>query len=293
MTHLFRRRASTAVTLLALAMPLAAQAGFDEAALQRGIQQLEKNAGGRLGVAVTDTADGAVFTYRGDARFPLCSTSKVFAVAAILKKSESADGLMSEKIAIHKADLVNYNPITEKHVGATMTVAELSAAALQYSDNTAMNALLIRLGGPQQVNAFARSIGDSTFRLDRKEPELNTAIPGDKRDTTSPDAMMQSLKKLVLGKALAPAQRQQLTDWMKGNTTGANSIRAGLPASWTVADKTGRGDYGTTNDIAVIWPPHHAPLVLVTYYTQPDKHAAARKDVLAGAAKIVASGYNK
>ncbi|ASN15402.1 UNVERIFIED_ORG: beta-lactamase class A [Pantoea agglomerans] len=293
MTHLFRRRASTAVTLLALAMPLAAQAGFDEAALQRGIQQLEKNAGGRLGVAVTDTADGAVFTYRGDARFPLCSTSKVFAVAAILKKSESADGLMSEKIAIHKADLVNYNPITEKHVGATMTVAELSAAALQYSDNTAMNALLIRLGGPQQVNAFARSIGDSTFRLDRKEPELNTAIPGDKRDTTSPDAMMQSLKKLVLGKALAPAQRQQLTDWMKGNTTGANSIRAGLPASWTVADKTGSGDYGTTNDIAVIWPPHHAPLVLVTYYTQPDKHAAARKDVLAGAAKIVASGYNK
>lgn len=293
MTHLFRRRASTAVTLLALSMPLAAQAGFDEAALQRGIQQLEKNAGGRLGVAVTDTADGAVFTYRGDARFPLCSTSKVFAVAAILKKSESADGLMSEKIAIHKADLVNYNPITEKHVGATMTVAELSAAALQYSDNTAMNALLTRLGGPQQVNAFARSIGDSTFRLDRKEPELNTAIPGDKRDTTSPDAMMQSLKKLVLGKALAPAQRQQLTDWMKGNTTGANSIRAGLPASWTVADKTGSGDYGTTNDIAVIWPPHHAPLVLVTYYTQPDKHAAARKDVLAGAAKIVASGYNK
>lgn len=293
MTHLFRRRASTAVTLLAHAMPLAAQAGFDEAALQRGIQQLEKNAGGRLGVAVTDTADGAVFTYRGDARFPLCSTSKVFAVAAILKKSESADGLMSEKIAIHKADLVNYNPITEKHVGATMTVAELSAAALQYSDNIAMNALLTRPGGPQQVNAFARSIGDSTFRLDRKEPELNTAIPGDKRDTTSPDAMMQSLKKLVLGKALAPAQRQQLTDWMKGNTTGANSIRAGLPASWTVADKTGSGDYGTTNDIAVIWPPHHAPLVLVTYYTQPDKHAAARKDVLAGAAKIVASGYNK
>ncbi|XYH26013.1 class A beta-lactamase [Pantoea ananatis] len=274
-------------------MPLAAKAGFDEAALQRDIQQLEKNAGGRLGVAVTDTADGAVFTYRGEARFPLCSTSKVFAVAAILKKSESANGLMSEKIAIHKADLVNYNPITEKHVGATMTVAELSAAALQYSDNTAMNALLTRLGGPQQVNAFARSIGDSTFRLDRKEPELNTAIPGDKRDTTSPDAMMQSLKKLVLGKALAPAQRQQLTDWMKGNTTGANSIRAGLPASWTVADKTGSGDYGTTNDIAVIWPPHHAPLVLVTYYTQPDKHAAARRDVLAGAAKIVASGYNK
>lgn len=291
MTDRFRLRARTVVTLLVLAAPLAAQASFDDAALQHSIQQLENGAGGRLGVAVTDTADGTVFTYRGDERFPLCSTSKVFAVAAILKKGETAHGLLNEKIAIRKADLVNYNPITKQHVGTTMTVAELSTAALQYSDNAAMNILLTRLGGPQKVNAFARSIGDTTFRLDRKEPDLNTAIPGDKRDTTSPDAMMNSLKKLVLGNALEPTQRQQLSDWMKGNTTGANSIRAGLPADWTVADKTGSGDYGTTNDIAVIWPPHHAPLVLVTYYTQPDKHAGSRKEVLAGAAKIVAAGY--
>lgn len=291
MTARFRLRARTVVTLLALVAPLAAQANFNDAALQLSLQQLENSAGGRLGVAVTDTADGAVFAYRGHERFPFCSTSKVFAVAAILKKSETANGLLNEKIAIHKADLVNYNPITKQHVGATMTVAELNAAALQYSDNAAMNKLLTRLGGPQKVNAFARSIGDTTFRLDRKEPDLNTAIPGDKRDTTSPDAMMQSLKKLVLGNALEPTQRQQLTEWMKGNTTGANSIRAGLPADWTVADKTGTGDYGTTNDIAVIWPPHHAPLVLVTYYTQPDKHAGSRKEVLAGAAKIVAAGY--
>ncbi|MBW1212120.1 class A beta-lactamase [Pantoea allii] len=293
MINLFTQRARPAVILLALATPLAAQASFDDAALQRDIQQLEQTAGGRLGVAVTDTADGTVFTYRGNTRFPLCSTSKVFAVAAILKKSETASGLLNENVAIHKTDLVNYNPITEKHVGATMTVAELSAAALQYSDNAAMNKLLTRLGGPQKVTRFARSIGDTTFRLDRKEPDLNSAIPGDKRDTTSPAAMMQSLQKLVLGSALAPAQRQQLSDWMKGNTTGANSLRAGLPADWTVADKTGSGDYGTTNDIAVIWPPHHAPLVLVTYYTQPDPHAASRKAVLAGAAKIIASGYSQ
>ncbi|WP_205954518.1 class A beta-lactamase [Pantoea stewartii] len=286
-----RLRICAAATLLALAVPFVAEAHFNDALLAQPVRQLEHAAGGRLGVAAIDTGDGSVFTYRGNERFPLCSTSKVFTVAAILKKAETAQGLLNENIAIRHADLVNYNPVTEKQVGGTMTVAELSAAALQYSDNAAMNKLLTYLGGPHAVTAFARSIGDNTFRLDRTEPTLNTAIPGDTRDTTSPTAMAQSLQKLVLGTALAPAQRQQLADWMKGNTTGTYSIRAGLPADWVVADKTGSGDYGTTNDIAVIWPPHHAPLVLVTYYTQTDKHAASRKDVLASAAKIIASGY--
>ena len=135
------------------------------------------------------------------------------------------------------------------------------------------------------MTQFARSIGDETFRLDRTEPTLNTAIPGDKRDTTSPLAMAQSLRKLALGDALAEPQRAQLVAWLKGNTTGAASIRAGLPASWTVGDKTGSGDYGTTNDIAVVWPDNHAPLILVTYFTQPQQDAKARKDVLAAAAK--------
>ena len=134
-----------------------------------------------------------------------------------------------------------------------MSLAELSAAALQYSDNVAMNKLIAHVGGPASVTAFARQLGDETFRLDRTEPTLNTAIPGDPRDTTSPRAMAQTLRNLTLGKALGDSQRAQLVTWMKGNTTGAASIQAGLPASGC-GDKTGSGGYGTTNDIAVIWP---------------------------------------
>lgn len=264
----------------------------ETASVEQKLAALEKASGGRLGVALIDTADDSQMLYRADERFAMCSTSKTMVAAAVLKQSETQHDILQQKMVIKKADLTNWNPVTEKYVDKEMTLAELSAATLQYSDNTAMNKLLEHLGGTSNVTAFARSIGDTTFRLDRKEPELNTAIPGDERDTTSPlaMAMAKSLHKLTLGDALAGAQRAQLVEWLKGNTTGGQSIRAGLPEGWVVGDKTGGGDYGTTNDIAVIWPEDRAPLILVTYFTQPQQDAKGRKDILAAAAKIVTEG---
>lgn len=278
------------ISLLCSNTPIWAQTISKMAAIQQKLADLEKSSGGRLGVALINTEDNSQILYRGDERFAMCSTSKVMAVSGILKQSETAKDLLNIRVQIKESDLVNYNPITEKHLDTGMTLAELSTATLQYSDNTAMNKILEQLGGPAKVTAFARSIGDKTYRLDRNEPTLNTAIPGDKRDTTSPVAMAESLRKLTLGNALAEPQRAQLIEWMKGNTTGAASIRAGLPASWVVGDKTGSGDYGTTNDIAVIWPTNHPPLILVTYFTQPQQDAKGRKDILASAAKIVIEG---
>ncbi len=275
------------VSLLLASVPLCAQAND----VQQKLAALEKNSGGRLGVALINTADNTQTLYRADERFAMCSTSKVMAAAAVLKQSETQKGLLSQRVEIKPSDLINYNPIAEKHVNGTMTFGELSAAALQYSDNTAMNKLIAHLGGPDKVTAFARTIGDDTFRLDRTEPTLNTAIPGDPRDTTTPLAMAQTLRNLTLGNALGETQRAQLVTWLKGNTTGAASIQAGLPTSWVVGDKTGSGDYGTTNDIAVIWPEDRAPLILVTYFTQPEQKAESRRDVLAAAASIVTDGY--
>lgn len=282
---------AVALLPLLLASPLLwAYTPQEAAVIQQKLAVLEKNAGGRLGVALIDSADNSQVAYRGDERFPLCSTSKVMAVAAVLKKSEADDNLLQKRLAIKTSELVNYNPITEKHLNSGMTLGELSAAALQYSDNTAMNKLVGYLGGPAKVTDYARSLGDALFRLDRTEPTLNTAIPGDARDTTTPLAMADSLRKLTLGHALKAAQRTQLIEWMKGNTTGSESIRAGLPASWSVGDKTGSGDYGSTNDIAVIWPENRAPIILVTYFTQPRQDASSRKDVLAAAARIAVGG---
>jgi beta-lactamase class A len=292
-TNAFRQTALMAAAVIPLlfsSTALWARTAQDATATQQKLADLEKRSGGRLGVALINTADNSQIHYRGNERFAMCSTSKVMAVSAVLKQSETQKNLLNRRVEIKKSDLVNYNPITEKHLDTGMTLAELSAATLQYSDNTAMNKLLSTLGGPAKVTQFARSIGDATFRLDRPEPELNTAIPGDERDTSSPLAMAKSLHNLTLGNALGEPQRAQLIAWMKGNTTGAESIRAGLPATWVVGDKTGSGDYGTTNDIAIVWPENRAPLILVTYFTQPQQDAKGRKDVLAAATKIVTEG---
>ena len=244
---------------------------------------LETDAGGRLGVMALDTGSGRQVAHRAEERFALCSTFKVLAAAAVLR-----DGIasMGQRVRYRREDLVTYSPVTEKHVAEGMTLAELCAAALQYSDNTAGNLLIDRLGGPAAVTAYARSIGDASFRLDRRETELNTAIPGDPRDTGTPGAMARNLQRLLLGDALPPAGRAQLESWMRGNTTGATRIRAGVPAGWAVADKTGAGDYGVVNDIGIAWPPNRAPIVLAIYFTQERKDAPMRNEVVAAAARI-------
>ena len=188
--------AAACIPLLLGSAPLYAQTS----AVQQKLAALEKSSGGQLGVALIDTADKTQVLYRGDERFPMCSTSKVMAVAAVLKQSETQKQLLNQPVEIKPADLVNYDPIAEKHVNGTMTLAELSAAALQYSDNTAMNELIAQLGGPGGVTAFARAIGDETFRLDRADTYAGYRhYPGDPRDTTTPRAMAQTLRQLTLG----------------------------------------------------------------------------------------------
>jgi beta-lactamase class A len=260
------------------------------ATAQAKLGHLEKTSGGRLGVCAIDTGSGVTITHRADERFPMCSTFKVMAAGAVLARSARTEGLLQQRIHYSASELVSYSPITEKHLGDGMTVSELCAAALQYSDNTAGNQLIKLLGGPAGVTAYARAIGDNTFRLDRWETALNSAIPNDPRDTTTPSAMAHSLQTLVLGDALPEPQRKQLEDWLRGNTTGGKRIRAALPAGWKAGDKTGSGGYGTTNDIAVFWPPDRKPVVLAIYYAQDQPNVKWRDDVLVATTRIVLSG---
>lgn len=251
------------------------------------LAQLEQGAGGRLGVFALNTANGAQIGYRANERFPFCSTFKVILIGAILARSAQAAGLMQQRIRYAQSDVVHYSAVTAEHVGDGMTVAELCAAAIQRSDNTAANLLIRLLGGPEAVTAYARLIGNPVFRLDRLETSLNDAVPGDPRDTATPAAMVRSLQTLTLGEALPPAQRTQLLDWLRGNQMGSKRIGAALPAGWTSGDKTGTGDYGTANDLGLIWPPSRPPIVLGIYHTQAQQDAKARDDVIAAAARIV------
>ncbi|MCA7905156.1 PenA family class A beta-lactamase [Burkholderia cepacia] len=275
----------------ASAAAAAAAAAVAPAAAGQMLAELESSVGGRLGVCAIDTASGRVIEHRADERFPFCSTFKAMLSAAVLAQSVERPALLQQRVTYTRADLVNYSPVSEKHVGEGMTVAALCEAAIQYSDNSAANLLMKLLGGPSAVTAYARSIGDDTFRLDRWETELNTALPGDLRDTTTPAAMAASMRVLMVGDALPAAQRAQLVAWMRGNKVGDKRLRAGVPAGWTVGDKTGTGDYGTTNDAGVVWPPSRAPIAVAVYYTQARADARSKDDVIASVARIVVQAF--
>lgn len=285
-----RRTLLLAASVLPLAGACTAWSGAgSQSSAEAQLAELERASGGRLGVAGFNTGSGVRLQHRAHERFPLCSTFKLMLAAAVLERSTRDGSLLSRNLIYGKGDLIDHSPITEKHVATGMTVAAMCAATIQYSDNAAANLLLKELGGPATVTAFARGIGDQTFRLDRTEPELNTSIPGDPRDTTTPSAMSDSIQRLVLGDALGAAQRDQLKTWLLGNTTSTERFLAGVPAGWKVGDKTGSGSYGSTNDVGVLWPPAGAPIVLSVYLTFPQKDAKGRNDVIASAARIAAT----
>ena len=278
---------SAAVTLSALAVPLpAASAGGPLIAPPFGA--LERRTGGRLGVFAIDTGSGRAISHRANERFPMCSTFKLLAVSAVLARIDAGHEHLDRRVAFGKDDLLAYAPITTAHVGAGfMTVGDLCASAIEYSDNTAANLLLETLGGPPAVTRYARSLGDPITRLDRNEPSLNTAVPGDVRDTTTPAAMATDMRELVLGRKLSPTSMRRLSAWMVACTTGYTSIRAGVPASWSIGDKTGSGDHGTRNDVAVLWPPTRRPIIVAAYLTGATVSADDRDGALAEVGHIV------
>lgn len=253
--------------------------------------ELETRYGARLGVHAVDTGTGRTVGHRADERFAYCSTFKALAAAAVL------DGTTPEEarrlVRYTAADLVTYSPITERHVDTGMSLLDLADAAVRYSDNTAGNLLLARLGGPEGFAGHLRAVGDQVTRPARIETALNEATPGDERDTSTPRALAADLRAYAVDDALTGADRDVLTGWLRGNTTGGKLIRAGVPAGWTVGDKTGAGGYGTRNDIAVLWPPGGAPIVLAVLSSKPDKDAPYDDALIADAATAAVAALGR
>ncbi|MGW6729033.1 class A beta-lactamase [Nocardia sp. NPDC055029] len=253
---------------------------------------LEMTYGARLGLSVVDTGSDRTVTYRADERFPMASTFKGLACGGLLQAHPLSTGYFDQVIRYTAADIVVNSPETAKHVDTGMTVTALCDAAITQSDNTAGNMLLRLLGGPEGFTAFLRALGDTVSRLDRWEPELNTAIPGDERDTTTAAALVADYRALVVGTALPEPERAQLAAWLKDSVTGAKRINAGLPADWVVGDKTGTPAYGSALDVAVAWPPGRAPLVLAVLSTKPEQNAEPSSELVAEAAKAAVGELN-
>ena len=268
-----------------------ALAATESKRLQERLTDIERGSGGRLGVAILDTASGSRARHRADERFPMCSTFKLLAAAALLKRVDEGRTRLDERIIFEPFSIVPYSPITEKRVsGHGMPLGEICEAAVTLSDNTAGNLLLASIGGPPGFTAFARTLGDAMTRLDRVEPDLNEATPGDPRDTTTPMAMLGNIQKLVLGDALSAPSKALLTKWMLGCKTCDTRLRAGLPAGWKTGDKTGTGERGSTNDVGVIWPPGRAPIIVTVYLTGTTASTDRRNSAIAAVGRAVADG---
>jgi len=242
----------------------------------------------RLGVSAIDTGSGRSVTYRAGERFAMCSTFKFLAVAATLQRVDEKLDRLDRKVAFAEKDLLDYAPVTRSHVNqGAMELSALCSAAIEYSDNTAANLLLESLNGPAGVTRFARSIGDNVTRLDRNEPTLNTAIQGDERDTTTPAAMLADMRTILLGDVLSAASRQLLASWLIANTTGGERLRASVPATWRIGDKTGTGLNGATGDIAIMWPPNRKPIIVTTYIVESSASLSDRNAAIRDAGSVV------
>lgn len=280
---------ATSVVLTGLPILGATKAAFADDRLAGELRRLEAESGGRLGVALLDSRDGSRSGYRSDERFPMCSTFKAVLAAAVLRRVDSGQEQLARRVRFGADAILDYAPVTKTHVGGDgMSLAELCDAVVTLSDNTAANLLLTAIGGPVALTAFLRTVGDDVTRLDRIEPDLNEALPGDPRDTTTPKAMASTLSALTLGNGLSPASRTQLVAWLVANKTGDARLRAGLPPSWRIGDKTGTGNRGTANDIAVIWPENRPALIVTAYLTGATADRAHQNAVLAAVGRVVA-----
>ncbi|TQM15513.1 class A beta-lactamase [Pseudonocardia kunmingensis] len=247
--------------------------------------ELERRFDARLGVYALDTGSGATIAHRADERFAFCSTFKGLAAAAVLHRNPMSH--LDTVVTYGEGDLLKSAIVTREHVASGMTIGQLCDAAVRFSDGTAGNLLLRDLGGPAELTAYTRGLGDTVTRMDRVEPDIVEATPGDPRDTSSPRALGTDYQRIVLDDALPGEARAFLRDLLERNTTGAERVRAGVPRGWTVADKTGTGDYGTLNDIAIVWPPDRAPLVVSVMSSKAAQDAPYDQAVIAEAAAFV------
>jgi beta-lactamase class A len=249
----------------------AALAAFPALAQRKGaLARIREETGGRLGLAVYDSGTGRRYLDGAEVRFAMCSTFKVPLAAAVLEAADRGKVDLKRDIRFGEADLLEHAPVVRANLAkGALPIEALLEAAVVMSDNSAANLVFGQIGGPRGLTKFIRDAGDAVTRSDRDEPELNRVRDGEVRDTTTPQAMLWLMNRLLLGDVLSAASRARLIGWMEASPTGKDRLRAGLPRSWRVGDKTGTSGEGYFNDIAIATPPGRKPILIACYLDAP------------------------
>ena len=257
------------------------------------IEEIENQLSARIGVSIYDVTDNKLWSYNGDTRFPLMSTFKTLACAKLLVDVEKGLQSFDTSSVITENSIIAWSPTTEKLIGESISLKEACSAAMIMSDNTAANIVLSGIEGSKALTQFMRSIGDEVTRLDRNEPDLNEALDGDKRDTTTPNAIVKSLHTLLFGDVLSQASKAQLKQWMIDNKVTGSLFRSVLPVNWSIADRSGAGGNGSRGITAIVWSDKRTPLIISVYLTQTDAPFALRNKAIANIGKEIFTLYSK
>jgi beta-lactamase class A len=261
--------------------------------LESELAELERGVGGRIGLAAHDLGSGRRLAHRADERFAMCSTFKLLLAAAILARVDAGTLRLDQEVSYGANDLLANSPVTSRHASDShLPVKTLLEAVIEVSDNTGANLLLALSGGPRGVTRYCRSLGDTVTRLDRTELALNSNLPGDPRDTTTPRAMLGNLERILTGDALTSDSRDRLLGWLRDCSTGQERLRAGLPRGWTAGDKTGTGDRGAVNDLAIFMPPGRRPILIACYLSDSTQDTKALNAVHARIGTRVAATFS-
>ncbi len=253
---------------------------INSAPLLQQIQTIEKELEVSIGVSVYKPEHGVVWSYHGDQRFPMMSTFKTLACAKMLVDADKGTLNQNDLAMIKPEDLIAYSPVLDKLTGKSISLNDACQATLQTSDNTAANLILEKIGGPSALTLFMRTMGDNVTRLDRNEPELNEGAKNDLRDTTTPNAMSQSLSALMTGTVLSDSSRVQLENWMENNKVADELLRSVLPKGYHIADRTGAGGFGSRGIIAFVWSENTESLIIVIYLTQTEASIEQRNQAI-------------
>ena len=252
------------------------------------VERIEEQLDARVGFAAYDLETGQRWEYHADQLFAMSSTFKTLACAALLKRVDEGSEQLERRVKISASDVVTYSPVTEAYAdNREISLFELCQATMTTSDNTAANMILQAMGGPQAVTAFVRELGDSVTRLDRWETELNESAPHDERDTSTPNAMVSNLEKLVVGNALSPQSKNQLREWLVNNEVADGLFRSQMPNEWVIGDRTGAGGFGSRSITAVIWPPEREPTIVAFYITATDASFEERNSAIAELGSVI------
>lgn len=253
----------------------------------KDIEQIENEYNTKVGIYGINTENGKAYQHNADERFTFASTYKAIASGILLNKVAPSE--LNKKVEINESEIVANSPVTEQYIGKIMSLKALIKASMLQSDNTANNKIMQELGGVNGLKHELVQLGDDVSEPQRLEPELNYFDPNSKADTTTPRAAAQTLNSILTSNEMNESNLSLLKQTMIENKTGDTLIKAGMPNSYTVGDKSGQAlTYATRNDLAFIYPKgQDKPIILAIYSKQDQKDAKPNDKVISDSAREV------